>query len=263
MPEDAFDRAVDAVDPERESRQRTVFSTGCRPPVEIRRNFSLRAAKSPTGVVRRPWEPVFPYACKLRLRSFPRPVERWVVQTYHDRPKRAWVTRYGPARPGFADRPGSAAESRSGGICPRRDDALPRRDRGGQRSARRKRLLPREPREGLSRGAGALRQGRARRRDHARRRARGAWRARGRRRPRPHPRAGRARSRERQCGPLRPHRAGDGHPARAHPRGRGDFSAGLGAAGRHHRPRRPRRAGRLRPLAGAGHDRVHATSRSC
>ena len=43
-------------------------------------------------------------------------------------------------------RPGPAAEPRRRGVGPRGDDALPRRDRGGQRDPRRGRLLPREPR---------------------------------------------------------------------------------------------------------------------
>src|SRR6266571_1645313 len=60
-----------------------------------------------------------------------------------------------------ADRPGPAAKSRCRGVSPRRDDALPRRDRGGQRGAFAGRLLPGEPREDLSRGPRPLREGRA------------------------------------------------------------------------------------------------------
>ena len=39
------------------------------------------------------------------------------------------------AQVAHTDRPGPAAESRCRGVCSRRDDALPRRDRGGQRGA--------------------------------------------------------------------------------------------------------------------------------
>ncbi len=49
----------------------------------------------------------------------------------------------------LAVRPGPATEPRCRGIGPRRDDALPRRDRGGQRGALGVRLLPREPRQDL------------------------------------------------------------------------------------------------------------------
>ena len=41
------------------------------------------------------------------------------------------------ARPGLADRPGPPAEPRRRGVGSRGDDALPRRDRGGQRDPRR------------------------------------------------------------------------------------------------------------------------------
>ena len=66
-----------------------------------------------------------------------------------------------------------------------------------------------------------------------------------------------ARPRERQRRALRAHRARDGDAPRSDSGGRRDRPAGLGAAGRDHRPRRPRRAGRLRPLAGA---RLRASS---
>ena len=77
-----------------------------------------------------------------------------------------------------------AAEPRGRGVRPRRDDALPGRDRRRQRDPRRRATSTARRTEDLPRGARALREGRAGRRDHAHRRARGARRARGRRRPR-------------------------------------------------------------------------------
>src|SRR5919201_1905347 len=48
--------------------------------------------------------------------------------------------------------------------------------------------------------------------------------------------------------PLRAHRPRDGDAARPHPGRRRDRAARVGATGRDDRPRRPRGAGRLRPL---------------
>jgi replicative DNA helicase len=61
--------------------------------VELRTKFPLRAKKSPTGVVRGLCEPAFPYACKQAGPGAQVPVERWVVQTFHDRPESAFVAR--------------------------------------------------------------------------------------------------------------------------------------------------------------------------
>ncbi len=107
-------------------------------------------------------------------------------------------SRRGPGRPGLADRSGPPAEPRCRGVGSRGHDALPRRDRGGQRDPRRERLLPREPQQDLPGCARTVCPGRARRRDHARRRARAARRARGRGRSEPRPRARHARARERE-----------------------------------------------------------------
>ena len=89
----------------------------------------------------------------------------------------------------------------------------------------------------------------------------GAQRARGRRGPGPPARAGRARARDRERRALRADRARDGDAARAHPRGRRDRPPRLGPTRRDRRSRRPGRADRLRPLAAAGHGRVHAHRR--
>ena len=167
-------------------------------------------------------------------------------------------SRRGPARPGLADRPGPPAEPRCRGIGSRGHDALPRRDRGGQRDPRRRGLLPREPQQDLPGCARTVCPGRARRRHHTRRRARAAWRARGRGRSEPRPRARRARARQRERGPLRADRPRDGDPARPDPRRRRGREARLGAPRRAGGPRRPRGADRVRALAEPRLDRVLA-----
>jgi replicative DNA helicase len=59
--------------------------------VELRTKFTLRARKSPTGVVRGLCEPAFLYACKQTGPVAHRPVERRIVQTFHDRAESAFV----------------------------------------------------------------------------------------------------------------------------------------------------------------------------
>ncbi len=61
--------------------------------MEFHKNFPLRATKLPTGDVRGLWEHAFPYACKPPLPGIDSPVERRIVQAYHDRPESALVTR--------------------------------------------------------------------------------------------------------------------------------------------------------------------------
>jgi replicative DNA helicase len=61
--------------------------------VDFRTDFPLRAGKSPTGVVRGPWEPVFPYAWKRPPQRSEHPVEKGVVQTFHGRLRSAFVVR--------------------------------------------------------------------------------------------------------------------------------------------------------------------------
>ena len=246
--------------------QRTGLSTGrCAAPVELRTELP-----APSGRFR----PQAPSGGRGNMCSIMpanrQPTSRPCRQRRRPQPfaaaPRAWLTSAdGPARPGLADRPGPAAESRRRGVRPRRDDALPRRDRGGQRSrSTRATSTARATADDLPGRARALREGRAGRRDHARRRARGARRARGRRRP------GRASTSSRRSSPptsnagaLRAHRARDGDAARADPRGQRDRPPRLRPARRDDRARRPRRADRLRPLAAARHERVQRTSRSC
>ena len=162
------------------------------------------------------------------------------------------------ARLGAAERRRPAAESRGRGVGARRDAALAGRRRHRERDPRRVRLLPREPREDLSRGARAVGEGRAGRRDHARGRARRAGGARGSGWPGARGRARSARSRRVERRALRAHRQGDGHAPRAHPRGSGDRAARAGARRRGHRPRRPRRADRLRARPAEGDERLQS-----
>ena len=191
------------------------------------------------------------YACKTA--SFAcgtrRPHSSNTVESYGDERK---------SRDRARGRPRPAPEPRCRGVRSRRDDALARRDRVGERDPheRRARVLPREPREDLPRGARALREGRARRRDHPRRRARRAQRARERRRQVPDPRAGLARTRDRERPPLRANRPRDRDAPRADPGRRRHRAARLGPPGRDDGARRQGRADRLRPLAAARPRRV-------
>ena len=76
------------------------------------RTFRSERANRPQASSGGQWEHAFPYACKTRVTRHDRPCRK-SGRPDLPRPLRAWFGNAdGPTRPGLADRPGSAAESR-------------------------------------------------------------------------------------------------------------------------------------------------------
>ena len=265
VPDDAFDRAAYAggravrrrrteaapqTQPELVTERAQASPQASPPPVEFRTKFPLRAELSPTGVVRGSWEHTFPYACKPPSPDTRTPCrKRRRPDLPRPRPACAWVARWpsvaqasptAPVPPQNLEAEESVlgAMMLSPGAIGAVSEVLDagdfyRESHGTIYRAALALYAKGEPVDAITL-VDELEQ-------------RGELEGRG----------GRVRIHElaalvpatANAGALRADRPRDGDAPRADSGGRRDRPAGLGAAGRDTRPRRPRRAGRLRALA--------------